>query len=150
MFNLKIQFYLYIFITCAIFVDIVLRIVGQDEFFVPFLLRNLATTNSIWVLYYDQKSNGIMAIKSQMQKSDDRLYLKSFLLFLYGSMVLFILVFISEIVMKQNMSVSVLMILIIALAGILFCLYKVIRIVTTNPKVEEVNPRKDKPSHDHP
>ena len=128
MFSLK-NIYMFIMVGASVFA--VIRIIEQGEYWVPFLLRDISLVNWAWVLYYVEKSNGTMTIRNKMQKGEERLYLKSFMLFLYASTVIFILTFIGEIVMRQNRGILALMSLSVALVCMIFCLYKVIRIVTT-------------------
>jgi len=136
MFSLKTQFITNMSISCGLILIIISLAVMRDETLMYFFLWSIIGINSIWTYYYDQKKNGISTIRNRIPKNDERAYLNSFFLCLCSLTVSFLVVAVGHFFVLQNRGISVLIVLTTALAGILFCLYKIIRIVTTAPKIQ--------------
>ena len=127
---------LYMFTAIGLIIIAIIGVVEQGEYWVPDLLRNIFLANGAWVIYYDLKTDGVLARKRRIQKAEEQRYLKSYLLLLYGITTTFLLIFFREIVLLQNRGVVVLITLGAALIYTLLCLYKVIRIMITAPKTQ--------------
>jgi len=102
----------------------------RDESLVQFLLWSVVIAVNCWTPYYDKKNNGITALKSKISNSDEPLFLKSYLLYLSSAITSFVIISVDEFVIKQQRGVFALIVLSIILVGIIFMLYKIVRIVT--------------------